>query len=67
MLAASGVMPRRAVERETMRCTLHRGDARVAVGGYMGWDFLMVAMTAANLGEPKIAIEALFVKSPKNV
>jgi hypothetical protein len=31
-----------------------------------GWDFPMTAMTAAKLGEPEIAIDALFVNSPKN-
>ena len=28
---------------------------------------LMVAMTAAKLGEPEVAIDALFMESPKNV
>ena len=31
-----------------------------------GWDFPAVAMTAAKLGEPDIALDALFLESPKN-
>ena len=31
-----------------------------------GWDFPMTAMTAARLGEPETAIDALFIESPRN-
>jgi hypothetical protein len=31
-----------------------------------GWDFPMTAMTAAKLGEPDLAVDALFMNSPKN-
>lgn len=31
-----------------------------------GWDYLMLAMTAARLGEPAKAVDALFLESPKN-
>ena len=31
-----------------------------------GWDYPMVAMTAARVGEPEIAIDALMMDTPKN-
>ncbi|MBP7053507.1 MAG: glycoside hydrolase family 65 [Phycisphaerae bacterium] len=31
-----------------------------------GWDYPMLAMTAARLGEPEEAVDALFLDSPKN-
>ncbi|HNU28734.1 MAG TPA: hypothetical protein PKN00_06025 [Sedimentisphaerales bacterium] len=31
-----------------------------------GWDYPMLAMTAARLGEPEKAVDALFLDSPKN-
>jgi hypothetical protein len=31
-----------------------------------GWDYPMMAMTAARLGRPDQAIEALFIETPKN-
>ncbi|HUB24172.1 MAG TPA: hypothetical protein VL992_01995, partial [Tepidisphaeraceae bacterium] len=31
-----------------------------------GWDFPMAAMTAARLGEPEIAVNALMIDSVKN-
>ena len=31
-----------------------------------GWDYPLVAMTAARVGEPEIAIDALLMDTPKN-
>jgi hypothetical protein len=31
-----------------------------------GWDYPLVAMTAARLGEPSLAIDALMMDTPKN-
>jgi hypothetical protein len=31
-----------------------------------GWDFPMLAMTAARLGEGELAVQALLIDSPKN-
>jgi hypothetical protein len=31
-----------------------------------GWDYGMVAMTAARLGEPELAVDALLLDTPKN-
>lgn len=66
MLAAYGVLPGSKVNRETMRRTL-----RKVLDGWQwpetwGWDYPMVAMTAARLGEPAIAVDALLMDTPKN-
>ena len=31
-----------------------------------GWDYPLMAMTAARLGEPNLAIDALLMNTPKN-
>ena len=31
-----------------------------------GWDYPLVAMTAARLGEPELAVDALLLDTPKN-
>lgn len=66
MLAALGVLPGEAVDRETMRRTLRTVMKSWQWPETWGWDFPMTAMTAARLGERETAIEALFVESPKN-
>lgn len=35
-------------------------------GTCWGWDFPMVAMTAARIGEPAIAIDAIMMETPRN-
>ena len=67
MLAAFGVLKGEGVDRETMRRTLHRVMREWRWEDTWGWDFPMTAMTAARLGEPETAVDALFVESPKNV
>ena len=66
MLCALGVLPGRRVDRETMRRTLKKVFAEWRWGDTWGWDFPMVAMTAASLGEPALAIDALTMDTPKN-
>jgi protein-glucosylgalactosylhydroxylysine glucosidase len=66
MLAALGVLSGEGVDREIMRRTLHRVMREWRWADTWGWDFPMVAMTAARLGLPETAIEALFIESPKN-
>jgi hypothetical protein len=66
MLGALGVLPGRKVDRETMRRTLKKVFAEWRWEDTWGWDFPMAAMTAASLKEPSLAIDALFVESPKN-
>jgi hypothetical protein len=67
MLAACGVLPGQGVDRETMRATLDRVLAVWKWETSWGWDFPMVAMTAARLGLPERAIDALLLDAPKNV
>jgi hypothetical protein len=66
MLAALGVLKGEGVDRETMRRTLHKVMAEWHWENTWGWDFPMTAMTAARLGEPETAIDALFIESPRN-
>jgi hypothetical protein len=66
MLAAYGVRRGERVDRETMRRTLRRVMREWRWEDAWGWDFPMTAMTAAKLGEPETAIDALFLESPKN-
>jgi hypothetical protein len=66
MLGAYGMCRGDRVDREIMRSTLHRVMRDWRWEDTWGWDFPMVAMTAAKLGEPETAIDALFVESPKN-
>jgi hypothetical protein len=67
MLGALGVLNGETVDRETMRRTLHRVLREWKWTDTWGWDFPMVAMTAARLGEADTAIDALFIDSPKNL
>jgi protein-glucosylgalactosylhydroxylysine glucosidase len=66
MLGALGVLPGKLVDRETMRRTLKKVFAEWRWEDTWGWDFPMVAMTAASLREPALAIDAFFLDSPKN-
>jgi hypothetical protein len=66
MLGALGVLPGRKVDRETMRRTLRKVFAEWKWADTWGWDFPMVAMTAASLQDPALAIDALAMDTPKN-
>jgi len=67
MLAALGVLPKSPmVEEEIMRRTLDDVWARWDWASTWGWDYPMMAMSAARLGEPEQAVAALFMESPKN-
>jgi protein-glucosylgalactosylhydroxylysine glucosidase len=66
MLGALGVLPGDGVDRETMRRTLHKVMKEWQWDKTWGWDYPMTAMTAARLGEPKIAIDALLMAEEKN-
>ena len=66
MLAALGVLTGEMVDRETMRRTLKKVMKEWTWADTWGWDYPMTAMTAAKLGEPEIAIQALLLDTPKN-
>ena len=68
MLAPLGMLPGgKHVDVETMRRTLHKvlKEWNLAKKSW-GWDYPMIAMTAARLGEQKIAIDSLFSELPQN-
>jgi hypothetical protein len=66
MLAALGMLPGTGVDRETMRRTLHKVMKEWQWDKTWGWDYPLTAMTAARLGEPKIAVDALLMTTEKN-
>jgi len=66
MLGAFGVLPGDGVDWETMRRTLRETMRRWQWEKTWGWDYPMTAMTAARLGETKIAIDALMMNTEKN-
>jgi hypothetical protein len=66
MLAALGVLPGVLADKETMRRTLKKVMAEWRWADTWGWDYPMVAMTAARLGEPAMAVDALLKETPKN-
>ncbi len=66
MLAALGVLPGRKVDRETMRRTLRKVLSLWRWEDTWGWDYPLIAMTAARLGEPEAAVDALLMETPKN-
>ncbi|MDI1250378.1 MAG: hypothetical protein PSV13_16055 [Lacunisphaera sp.] len=69
MLAPLGVLPEApGVDRATMERTL---DAVLATWDWetkiWGWDYPMIAMTAARLNRPEVAVEILLRNGPNNV
>jgi hypothetical protein len=66
MLAALGMLPGEQVDRETMRRTLLKVFKEWRWETTWGWDYPMTAMTAARLGEPNLAVEALLMETGKN-
>ncbi|HSW51274.1 MAG TPA: hypothetical protein VLH09_13910, partial [Bryobacteraceae bacterium] len=66
MLAALGVLPGPGVDRGIMRNTLRRVFDSWSWPDTWGWDYPMLAMTAARVGEPSLAVDSLFIDSPKN-
>ena len=66
MLGALGVLPGEGVDAETMRRTLRKTIAEWKWDQTWGWDYPLTAMTAARLGEGKIAIDALLMVTAKN-
>lgn len=66
MLGALGMLPGSLVDKGIMLKTLHRVLADWRLDEGWGWDFPMLAMTAARLNEPEMAIRALLYDSPRN-
>ena len=66
VLSAFGVLPGPGIDREVMRRTFDWIWANWNWDNTWGWDYPMVAMSAARLGMPERAIDALLMDSPKN-
>jgi hypothetical protein len=67
MVAAFGfVPPTPLIDPNTMKQTLENVMQKWDWPSTWGWDYPMVAMTAARLGEPEKAVDALFIESQKN-
>ena len=68
MLAAYGLLPETyLLDKEVMRKTLDHVMANWNWSSTWGWDYPMIAMTAARLGEGEIAIDALLKDVEKNL
>ncbi|HWR11500.1 MAG TPA: hypothetical protein VN445_06750 [Rectinemataceae bacterium] len=66
MLFALGMLPGRSVDRAIMSNTFDEVQKSWDFDTCWGWDFPATAMTAARLGRPRDAIEALLMDTPKN-
>jgi hypothetical protein len=66
MLGAFGVLPGDGVDKAIMKRTLARVLRDWQWDKTWGWDYPMVAMTAARLGQGKIAVDALLMETEKN-
>lgn len=67
MLGALGMLPGEMADRETMRRTLHKVMESWRWETTWGWDYPMAAMTAARLGEGRLAVELLLKEETKNI
>jgi hypothetical protein len=67
MLCALGLLPQTPlIKSDVMKRTLENVFEVWDWPSTWGWDYPVMAMTAARLGEPEKAIDALFVEAQKN-
>ena len=66
MLNAMGVIPGPRVDREIMRRTLRKVRHVWQWERNWGTDFFTAAMTAARVGEPRMAVDMLLMDTPMN-
>ena len=66
LLGAFGFVGSPRVDRAAMRRTLRRVMDSWEWADTWGWDYPLVAMTAARLGEPELAVDALMMDTAKN-
>jgi len=67
MVAAFGFVPQTPlIDPNTMKRTLDYCLQKWNWSSTWGWDYPMLAMTAARLGEPEKAVDALFIEAQKN-
>jgi hypothetical protein len=67
VVAALGVLPGTLIDRATMDRTFTWIWSHWNWPTTWGWDYAMMAMTAARLGRPDLAVDALLMDTPKNV
>jgi hypothetical protein len=67
LLGAYGFVASPLVDRDAMRRTLRKAFETWDWPDTRGWDYPLVAMTAARVGEPELAIDALMMNTPKNL
>jgi hypothetical protein len=66
LLGAFGMLPNDEVDSQAMRRTLKEVMKSWNWQRTWGWDYPLVAMTAARVGEPELAIDALLMDVQKN-
>jgi hypothetical protein len=66
LLGAFGMLPNDIIHKETMRRTLKKVMETWNWQRTWGWDYPLAAMTAARVGEPELAIDALLMDVPQN-
>jgi hypothetical protein len=66
VVSAFGVLPGVGIDRAVMDRTVSWIWANWNWPTTWGWDYPMLAMTAARLGRPELAIDALLLDTPKN-
>lgn len=66
MLGALGVLPGIMVDHEIMLNTLNKVLSQWKLSETWGWDFAVMAMSAARLERPELAVDCLLLDEPKN-
>lgn len=66
MVGALGMLPGALIDPEIMKRTLWKVKEEWQWETAWGWDFPLCAMTAARLGEQKLAVEFLLLETTKN-
>ncbi|MEG8990299.1 glycoside hydrolase family 65 [Ignavibacteria bacterium 4148-Me] len=66
LLAAFGMIPNDNIDKDIMRNTLKKVLEYWNWEKTWGWDYPMIAMTAARIGEPELAVDALLMNVKKN-
>jgi putative sterol carrier protein len=66
LLSSYGMLPNDSVDVNAMRRTLIQVLRSWHWETTWGWDFPLIAMTAARVGEPELAIDALLMNVQKN-
>lgn len=66
VLGAFGLIPTQGIDSIKMRHTLDAVMHNWHWETTWGWDYGMIAMTAARLGEPETALQALLIDTQKN-